>query len=208
MGINGRQLVTELNGISCHPLDREGQAPKSIAATRTFGEDTHSTAVLEAAIARFVSTATLRLRHSHQLTRRAVLFLATNKHKPGYQRWSQEVRFLMPTADTGQIISRLTSVLKEIYSPSCSYHRAGILLYDFTSEDSLQTDLLGYIDVAANDRSQARMQALDAINHRFGKRHIRYATEDLSGSWQPKHQLRSPRYSTHWDELPVCRITT
>ena len=35
----------------------------------------------------------------------------------------------------------------------------------------------------------------------------RYAAEDLSDAWQPKHGSRSPRYTTDWDELPVAKIT-
>lgn len=206
MGIHGRQLVAELSGLCCHKLELEGKAPKSIAATRTFGEDTRELLVLEAAIARFAATATLRLRHSNQLTKRAVLFVSTNKHKPGYRRWSKEIKLPMPSADTGYIIQTLTTTLREIYNPAASYHRAGVLLYDFVAEDNLQVDLLGQVDTVKSERSRARMKAIDEINHRFGKRHIRYAAEDLSKNWQPKYQLRSPRYTTHWSELPRVKI--
>jgi DNA polymerase V len=206
MGINGRQLVAELNGLCCHKLELEGKAPKSIAATRTFGEDTSDLLVLEAAIARFVSTATIRLRYSNQLTKRAVLFVSSNKHKPGYRRWSKEIKLPAPTADTGHIIQALTAILREIYNPAASYHRAGVLLYDFIAEDNLQVDLFGQVDPGTSNQSKARMKAIDAINHRFGKRRIHYAAEDLSRSWQPKYQLRSPRYTTHWTELPYARI--
>jgi len=50
------------------------------------------------------------------------------------------------------------------------------------------------------------MQALDAINERYGKRTIRFAAEDLAKAWQPKHQARSPRYTTSLDELPLAQI--
>lgn len=206
MGIHGRQLVAELSGLCCHKLEPEGKAPKSIAATRTFGEDTHDLLALEAAIARFTATAALRLRHSGQLTKRAVLFVSTNKHKPGYKRWTKEIKLPMPTADTGYLIATLNTMLRELYNPHASYHRAGVLLYDFIAENNMQTDLLGTIDPNISEQSLARMRAVDAINRRFGKRHIRYAAEDLSKSWQPKYQLRSPRYTTHWGELPKAII--
>ena len=52
----------------------------------------------------------------------------------------------------------------------------------------------------------ARMTAVDAINNRFGRRHIYYAAEDLSKAWQPRRKIRSPRYVSRWDELPVAKI--
>ncbi|HTE21622.1 MAG TPA: Y-family DNA polymerase [Candidatus Limnocylindria bacterium] len=206
MGIRGRQLVAELNGISCFPLDLEHQKPKSILRSRTFGEDTSLASVIEAALASFATTAAFRLRRSSQLARRAGIFLDTNKHKPGFRRWSREVIYQVPTADTGQLISDTINLFSQIYSPRMSYHRAGVWLGDFRPADYLQTDLLGAIDPAKHDRAQARMQAVDVLNERFGKRTIRYATEDLAQKWQPRHHTRSPRYTTRPDELPTAKI--
>lgn len=206
MGIHGRQLVAELNGVSCHPLVREGKPAQSIASTRTFGEDTGDINAIEAAITTFVATASFRLRRSQQLTRKASLFISTNKHKPGYATWSQEIRFETPTADGGEINRLLVAALKDIHNPAADYHRAGVLLYDFVPDSVLQTDILGLVSPDGHDAAQRRMKALDEINHRYGKRHLRFAAEDLGRTWKPKYQLRSPRYTTKWAELPKCKI--
>jgi DNA polymerase V len=206
MGIHGRQMVAELNGISCIPLGLEHQAQKSIARTRTFGEDTNDLNALEAAIATFAATAAFRLRRDRQLTRHAGLFLMTNKHKPGFRGWNQEITFETPTADSGKLITELIKALGELYNPAMSYHRAGVWLYDFIPDNQLQTDLLGFIDTTGHDKAQARMATLDALNHRFGKHKIHYAAEDLADRWQPIRKLRSPRYVSNWNELPKARI--
>lgn len=204
MGIRGRQMVAELNGLSCFPLEREGKPAQSIAATRTFGEDTNDTGVLEAAIASFAANAAFKLRRSHQLTRRAALFMTTNKHKPGYQSWNRELRFSTPTADTGYILTQLTTTMMDMYRSHHTYHRAGIVLYDFAPEAPLQSDLLGTVDLKAHDVSVQRMQAIDAINSRFGKHTVYHAAEGLGSAWKPRQQLRSPRYTTHIAEIPTC----
>lgn len=206
MGIRGRQLVAELNGTACFPLELEHQKPKSILRSRTFGEDTHGANVVEAALASFTTTAAFRLRQSRQLTRRAGIFIDTNKHKPGFRRWSREVVYHTPTADTGRLISDVIDLFGMVYRHDMSYHRAGVWLSDFVPADRLQTDLLGAVDPAAHERSMSRMQAIDAINERFGKRSIRYAAEDLAQTWQPVRKLRSPRYTTNIDEIPTARI--
>jgi DNA polymerase V len=203
MGIHGRQLVAELNGISCYPLESMGKPRRSIARTRTFGHDTNDFSALEAAIASFASQAAFRLRTSRQLTRRAAVFLTTNKHKPGYTRFSREVIYPMPTADTGWLISSLVTELKNLYSPNYTYHRGGVMLYDFVPIHALQTDLLGSIRVKKHDRATNRLTAIDSLNEKFGKRTVHYAAEDLGFAWKPIYNLRSPRYTTHLDELPT-----
>jgi DNA polymerase V len=206
MGIRGRQLVAELNGASCFPLEKLHTKAKSIARTRTFGEDTRELHVIESAVASFAVQSAYKLRVSGQLTRKAGLFLTTSRHKPNYRVWNSEVIYDVPTADSGLLAETLVNALAELYDPSCAYHRAGIWLYDFVPDNLLQTDLLGKVDVSKQEKSQARMQAIDAVNARYGKHTLRFAAEDLARNWEPKHRLRSPRYVSNWDELPEVRI--
>jgi len=207
-GVRGEQLVRELNGESCLPLLTETRISKSISRTRTFGEDTNQAHVLEAAIASFTAQAAYRLRRSGQLAQKASLFLTTNRHKPNYRRFYQEIRLPQPTADTGQLISLLIKSLGQLYDsdPTAAYHRAGVQLNDFVPAAQLQTDLLGTINVASHDKSAARMQAIDQVNTRYGKRRLHYAAEDLGLDWQPHHNLRSPRYTSSWEELAEAKI--
>ncbi len=202
MGVHGRQLVAELNGTSCHGLELEGRLPQSIAATRTFGEDTSDIYAIEAALATFVATASYKLRRSGQLTRQISLFATTNRHKPGYRSWYRQIQLPQPTADPGVLLQAIRSSLDEFYKPQISYHRAGITLYDFAPDSQLQTDLLGGVDVQQHSKSKERMAAFDTINNRYGRRSIRMAAELLGNQWKPKYLLRSPRYVSRWDELP------
>jgi DNA polymerase V len=206
MGINGRQLVAELNGVLCHPLELSGKLQQSIMRGRTFGEDTNEFRVIESAIATLTARAALRLRREGLMARRAGVYLQTNRHKPGYQAWYEDVHFNTPTNDTGTISSHLSDLATKIFTSKLQYHRANIYLSDFVPGGQLQTDLLGISSVMSHDKAQARMQALDAINSRYGGRQLRYAAENLGNSWQPKHDLRSPRYTTEWDELPIAHV--
>jgi len=206
MGVHGRQLVAELNGTSCSPLEREDSVAKSIMRSRTFGEDTAAAHVLESAIATLGSQAAFRLRKAGLLARRIGFFTETNRHKPGYRRWVQELKLQQPTNDSGLIIGTLVDKLDQVFSSSQQYHRLGVFLYDLLPADTLQTDLLGTVNVLRHDQSSARMHALDFINTKHGKGKIFYAAEGLGNSWQPKHHIRSPRYVSRWDELPGARI--
>jgi len=206
MGIRGAQLIAELKGTSCFPLEQIGRLPKSIARTRTFGEDTNQLHVIESAITSFAVQAAYRLRTSGQLARRAGLFATTSRHKPHYRSWTGDISFEVPTADSGLLAETLTTAFAKIFDKRNLYHRAGIWLYDFGPADQLQTDILGAVDIASYERSSSRMRAIDAINKHYGKHTLRYAAEDLAKTWEPVHKLRSPRYVSNWNELPEIRI--
>jgi DNA polymerase V len=208
MGIHGRQMCAELNGVSCYELAAfgSGKARKSIGRGRTFGEDTNEKQVLEAAIASLTARAAHRLRREGMLAMSGSLNFCTNRFKPGFRSFSSTVRFSVPTADTANISQHFTELLDRLYEPGQHYHRLNVLLYDFIPEQSLQVDLLGTVDPAAQEASVSRMRAMDAINNRFGKHRIYFAAENLSHTWEPKHHIRSPRYTSRWDELPVTRL--
>lgn len=206
MGLPGMQIVEELNGTNCHGLTPFDRPNKTIMRSRTFGQDTSDLLALEAAIATMAARAAHEARAEGQLAQRAFLFVTTSKHKPGYRAWHEEVRLPMPTNDGGIIINAISKALQHIFSPRQSYHRAGVTLYDFVPTHHLQIDLLGRISPSLHATSMARMTAVDAINERFGRNHIRFASEDLGTIWHPKHQLRSPRYVSNWQELPVALV--
>lgn len=206
MGIHGRQMVTELNGTACHRLEMVGKVRQTVMHGRLFGEDTNNFQVIEAAIASLTARAAFRLRREGLLARNALVSLSTNRHKPGYQRQRLGTTFSTPTADTGLITASLIRLVNQNFQPAMQYHRADVLLYNLTSQDRFQADLLGEVSITTDQASQARLRAVDSLNERFGRRTIRYAAEDLSQAWEPKHRLRSPRYTTNWSELPTAHI--
>jgi DNA polymerase V len=206
ISITGRQMIAELNGVSCFPLERTHKTQKSIMRGRTFGQDTNDKNAIESIIANMSARAAYRLREEHQAACRAAFTIETSRHKPGYRRWYEEVLFDTPTTDTGQIITSLCQKFSEIYEAGQQYHRLNVYLYDFVPAHYLQTDLLGTADTAKHTKTQARMQALDLINNRFGRGCLYYAAEDLNKSWQPRRKLTTPRYTSSWDDLPRARI--
>ena len=206
MGIHGRQLVSELNGISCHPLQKLHKPQQMIMRGRQFGEDTKHFFVVEAAIASLCSSAAYHLRRERQLARKAAIILSTNRHKPGFRRIVKEVHFTTPTADTGILCSRLIEALEATFNEKIEYHKADVLLHDFVSEQIIQTDLFGTVNLINHARSTTRMNIMDSVNNRYGGRHLRFAAEDLSQSWRPKRALKSPRYTSSWQELPEVQI--
>lgn len=205
MGIHGRQMVAELNGTYCHPLMKAHKPQQQIMRGRQFGEDTSQFHVIEAAIASLTARAAARLRCEGQLARQAAVTIRTNRHKPGYRRIVRITKFPTPTADTGTICAALINTLQAAFNPHELYHKADVMLYDLIPEHALQTDLLGEVVAATADRSKARLEAVDALNDRYGRHAVRYAAETLSRAWRPRHKLDSPRYTSAWSDIPEVK---
>jgi len=206
LSIRGRQMVAELNGISCFPLEKVHKKQKNIMRGRTFGEDTNNQEAIESIIASMTARAAFRLREECQATLQAAIFIETSRHKPGYRKWYEEITFTVPTTDSGEITSSLTQKFSEIHEAGQLYHRLNVYLFNLVPARHLQTDILGTTSVQSHDIVQKRMEAVDTINNRFGRGHIYYATEGLNNTWQPRRKLTTPRYISNWDELPTARI--
>ena len=105
--------------------------------------------------------------------------------------------------------------LKHIFQPGYLYAKAGVMLLDLHPASITQQELdLGGHDIETDRRHQRLMQALDAVNDRWGKGTLRLGStrvrsdrvaEPQTGGWEMKQERRSPRYTTRWGEvLPVC----
>jgi DNA polymerase V len=205
MGIHGRQLIAELNGQSCHPLEKFGRIRQSIMKGRMFGADSSDFPVIESAIASLGARAAFSLRREGLLARQIHITLSSDRHKLNYQRQQISIKLPAPTADTGFITSSLVAAVQQQFNPRLKYHRANIMLTDFIGEDGIQTDIFGELNMATHRASTERLGAIDAINARYGNQTIYYAAENLSKDWQPRKRLSSPRYTTNWQELPVIK---
>lgn len=206
LGIHGRQLVAELNGLACHPLQKTTKPAQTIAVTRTFGQDTNQFYAIESALANFMTKASYRLRNGRQLASTVGFFMTTNRFKPGYIFHSSRINLGQPTADGGELINIVIELAKQYFNPNYRYHRAGVWLERLISANNLQISLLNPQDTIKQSKENRRMRAIDSLNQRFGKNSVQYASAMLSNNWRPIHNIDTPRYTTRWNELPKIHI--
>jgi DNA polymerase V len=206
MGIRGRQMVSELNGTACFPLQSVHKLQQTISRGRQFGEDTNDQYVIESAIASLTAQASAILRREQRLTKRASITIYTNRHKPGYQRIEHAMEFTTPSADTGYITGNLIRMVSDSFNPRLEYHKAEVVLYDFIEKNDIQTDILGAVQLETAQVGERKMEAVDALNLRHGKGTILFASEVLNQSWRPRRNLMSQRFTSAWGELPVVNL--
>jgi DNA polymerase V len=83
-----------------------------------------------------------------------------------------------------------------------SYKKCGVSLNDLISVDAVQLDLLA---LAVYCHDEQLMSVIDSLNKRYGSGTIRFASEGIKQDWKMRSDLRSPRYTSRWDELLVVK---
>ena len=192
----------ELNGESCLTLDDTVANKQQIMSSRSFGQYVYDLDALKEAVASYISTAAHKLRRQHSVTGMVQVYIRTNPHKadaPQYQR-GLNVPLPEPTDDTLRLIRVACWALKKIYRPGYAYQKAGVCLMDLSDAATVQKSLFS----SGKDNTRL-MQALDRINATFGRGTLHSAAEGIRKEWTMKRDMKSPAYTTRWDQLPVAR---
>jgi DNA polymerase V len=110
-----------------------------------------------------------------------------------------------PTSDSASITQGALLGLNSIYRPGFNYAKAGIMLLDLRPGSVEQHEL--DFDEGPTDRGPL-MGALDRINDRYGRGTMLLASAGNRGArrnWVMKQERRTPRYMTHWGDMPTAR---
>jgi DNA polymerase V len=122
------------------------------------------------------------------------------RNEPQYSQ-SIQIPLAHPSDDTLVLTEMAIKGLKEIYKKGFRYKKAGVMLGLMTDKPLLQSSL--FEDQLAKGKSVRLMKTLDSINTRYGAQALRVAATGTEQSWQMKSENVSPKYTSHWDQLPL-----
>ena len=199
------RIVEELNGIACLELDDVAPAKRQITCSRSFGTLTSSLADLEQALVAYTTRAAEKLRQQRSLAGGIQVYIRTNPHRkrdPQYQQ-SIIVPLAWPSNDTRLFCRAALYGLSRIHRSGYAYQKAGVTLTHIIDAADKPDTL--FDDTALQQKSSTLMNTLDRINRRMGSGTIRLLGEGISARWAMRRENRSPRYTTEWAELAVCR---
>lgn len=204
-GVVVERTVLELQGIPCAELEPMAQAKQQIICSRSFGERITSFGPMREALAGYMERAAEKLRAEGQRCRHVTLFIRSSPFAERETYYSNQIatRFLMPTADTRELLAQVEPLLRRIWRDDVRYMKGGVMLTDFTPASVQQGDL--FADEEQDPRSEALMQVIDKINQgRLGKVYFAARGRDTK-EWTMKREQLSPRYTTAINELPVVK---
>lgn len=193
------RTIIELRGESCIEFDADPEKKKQIICTRSFSQTIDKINLLKEAIAYHVTRACVTLREQKSYAKNLTIGIRTNVFNSRCKQHSNSITIQLPQAsnDTQHFINAAMQGLERIYKLGYGYKKAGIVLNNITDEDMVQTDL--FMQLPEHD--EKLMNALDTINSRFGKGTLRSAQEGFGKAWTMKSEIKSPAYTTRFNEV-------
>lgn len=196
-GVYGTRLRAELAGEVSKGGSHGTELPKTIMSTRSFAKTTEELSVLEEALAYHVSRAAAELREKEAVAGRLVVIIQTSRHGDFFLRGGGGESILpSPTADTTVLLKEAKRLARTLFESRVPYKKAGIVLGNIRPQGFEQPALFGYV----SDDSKL-MTAMDEINKKMGQDSVTIGRTKYKESWTNKHDYRSPRYTTNWNEI-------
>ncbi|MBS0290681.1 MAG: Y-family DNA polymerase [Proteobacteria bacterium] len=195
------RTILELQGTSCIKL--ESVMPrKNIMVSRSFGQPIIDFIHLREAVANFATRAAEKLRNQKSYACAMMIFIRTNSFNKTDKQYSNSIclKFPKETDNTMWILKTATQGLKLIFRKGVKYKKAGTMLIDIISNQTVQADL--FIDDTKMNNKKL-MDVIDAINEKYGKDTIRFAICGCKKTWSGRQQKVSPAYTTRWRDILV-----
>ena len=206
------RTVRELQGTSCIGFDDQPAPKQEIACTRSFGQPVTLLVDLQEAVTEFASRASEKLRKQGSRTGQVLVFIRTSPFRQQDKQYSRStvVPLRRPTDDSRAISQAALMGLASIYQPGYRYAKAGVMLLALNDASVDQGELALEDDAALLREAEGPrlMQALDAVNQRYGRGALLLASAGLAGDlrvWGMKQERKTPGYTTCWADMPVVR---
>ncbi|KQN75028.1 Y-family DNA polymerase [Devosia sp. Leaf64] len=206
MTVVGEKTIHELNGIPCVGLETVAPQRKGCAVTRSFGERVIHKSQMEQAVAGYATRLGEKLRRHGLATDHVTVFMHTSPFADDPQRSvSMTVDIPEATNDSLTLIKAARRAVDALWKPGFRYSKAGIITQDLVPPAERQRALFDAMD---HDKAAKVTAAMDEANRRWGRATVVPAAT-MGGprkqqTFTTKFDMRSPRFTTRWDELPRC----
>tara|TARA_R110002124_G_scaffold16882_7_gene71451 strand:- start:14090 stop:15373 length:1284 start_codon:yes stop_codon:yes gene_type:complete len=207
MTVVGEKIVHELNGIPCIALESMAPQRKGCAVTRSFGTRVTLKAEMEQAVAGYATRLGEKLRRHNLATDHVTIFMHTSRFNDDEPQRSVSMTVDIPEAtnDSLTLIRAAKRAVDTLWLSGFRYSKAGIITQDLVPPAERQRALFDNLD---HEKGAKVMAAMDEANRRWGRATVAPAAT-MGGlvkvqTFSTKFDMRSPRFTTRWDELPEC----
>lgn len=201
-GVVGVRLIRELRGEPCIEMKDPLETKKMIATTRMFGKPVYEVKEIKEAIATYITRAAEKLRRQNCAANTLSVFVVTNNYTSSYEYkpTSTSAYTILPfaTSVTNLLISEAMPLIDHIYRKGSKYLKAGVILSGIVPDDSVQANLF---ENSLHPNDKRLMEMIDNVNFSMRNDVIKFARSGTKRDWKMRQELRSPRYTTRWEEL-------
>ncbi len=201
-GVVGVRLIKELRGEPCIEMKNPLEKKKMIATTRMFGKPVFELKDLKEAIATYTARAAEKLRRQGGAAGIISVFVVTNDDTGSY-RYDPRTKgtyatLPMPTSLTNDLISHAIPLIEQLYRKGSKYLKGGVMLSGIVPDDAVQYNLF---TPPEHRYLRSLMNVVDNVNFSMRDDVIKFARAGTTKNWKMRQEMRSPRYSTRWDEI-------
>jgi DNA polymerase V len=206
-GVVGERLVRELKGIESSEMEDELVTKKMIATTRMFGSPVTDIASIKEAVATYTSRAAEKLRRQYSAAKVVSVFVVAKEenHNATFNRGITHSTYAtLPTATsfTQELIKPAVALVDSLYKKGTAYKKAGVMLSGIVPDNSIQGNL--FLGETKNN-NRLLMDMIDNINFSQRDDILKFASSGTTRDWKMRQELRSPRYTTRWEEMFVVK---
>lgn len=206
-GVVGLRLIKELNGEPAIVMEDELDEKKMIATTRMFGTPVTELRDIKEAVATYTSRAAEKLRRQQSAASVISVFVVPKEERKPDERFRHgpmiNAHVILPhaTSVTNELIKPAMQMAEGLYKKGQYYKKAGVMLSGIVPDSSLQGNL--FVPASENN-NRMLMSMMDNINFSMRDDVLKFAASGTDRNWKMRHEFRSPRYTTRWDEL--CEV--
>ena len=202
-GVVGVRLVRELKGIPTHTIEEELVTKKMIVTTRMFGSPVADLDSIREAVATYTSRAAEKLRRQQGAASMISVFVVTKEqdYMLNFRQQGTLTKYMtLPaaTSNTQELIKPAMELAAQLFEPGQRYKKAGVMLSGIVPDSSIQGNLF---DAGGQNQSRMLMSMIDNINFSQRDDVLKFAATGTTRDWKMRQELRSPRYTTRWNEL-------
>lgn len=202
-GVVGIRLIKELNGEQAIDMKEELDEKKMIATTRMFGSPVSNINDIKEAVATYTSRAAEKLRRQYSAAKIISVFVVKKEqnHNLNFRQGgtiSTYTTLPAATSITQELIKPALQLVDRLYERGNEYKKAGVMLSGLVPDDSIQGNLF---KPETKNCERKLMDMIDNINFSQRDDILKFAASGTTKDWKMRQELRSPRYTTRWEEL-------
>lgn len=207
-GVVGLRIIRELNGEPVIGLEEALLEKKMIATTRMFGTPVRELREIREAVATYTSRAAEKLRRQQGAASVIRVFVVPREITPPGEPFSHghsvssAVTLPYPTAATHELIKPALRLVDKIFQKGALYKKAGVILSGIVPDHLIQGNLFSTL---TKNKDIQLMTMLDNINFSMRNDLLKFAASGTDRNWKMRQELRSPRYTSRWNELREVR---
>lgn len=200
-GVTLLRTALELRGVSCIPLDMAPPPKQGICSSRSFGRPVEELGELREAVASYTSRVAEKLRGQNSAANAMDVYITTNRFREDEPQYSAHLTMTFPvaTSNTNEMIDYALKAVARIFREGYRYKKAAVTVTGIVPADTVQANLF---DSSKRGRDQDFLAIIDDLNARWGRETVKSAAVGRASQWHMRREMKSPAYTTRWDELP------